>query len=231
MNYNVPVNNPLAGISISSINVNSLNMSHSNQPMQLRKVFGILKLNSDIILIQDVRISNRNLVSCKDDIERTLLNNVYGSYTAIWNSTKNKRGVGILVKNSILFSEEETVRDEEENLVISRVNINGKILILGSVYGPNNHDPEFFRFIEQAIVNLGNHPVILGGDWNLTPSNLPVALNPDCCDMAALPNSRHTEYFNNMCINLDLVEIYRFLHPALIDFTFVPRSAAAENRS
>jgi exonuclease III len=139
------IRNPLAGITISSINVNSLNMSHANQPMQLRKVFGILKLNADIFFIQDVRISNRNLVSAKDDLVRLFQNNVYGSYSLLLNSSKNKRGVGILINNNLncTFSEEDTRRDAEENILLAR--INRKTVILGSVYGPNNVCPNFFN--------------------------------------------------------------------------------------
>jgi exonuclease III len=140
MHHNM-VSNELSGIRVSSLNVNSLNMSHSNQPMQLRKIFGILKLKSDIILIPDVRISNRNLVNSKDDLVRIFQNNVYGSFTVILNSTKNKRGVAILINNNLPFSEEETARDVDD--VLSRLRINGKSFIIGSVYGPNNHDPDF----------------------------------------------------------------------------------------
>jgi exonuclease III len=203
MHHNM-VSNELSGIRVSSLNVNSLNMSHSNQPLQLRKIFGILKLKSDIILIQDVRISNRNLVNSKDDLVRIFQNNVYGSFTVILNSTKNKRGVAILINNNLSFSEEETVRDVDENIVLSRLRINGKSFIIGSVYGPNNHDQDFFNTLGNLITGLGNHPVIVGGDWNLTPSNLPVDLNPDCCDMGSLPNHRHTEYFNTLCTNLNV---------------------------
>jgi exonuclease III len=143
MQENLPQNG-LSGIKFSSLNVNSLNISHSNQPMQLRKLFGILKLKSDIIFSQDVRLSSRNLVSSKDDILRLLQNNVYGSYSAIFNSSKNKRGVGILINNNISFTEEQIVRDDSENILLSWIRINGNRFILGSVYGPNNHDPNFF---------------------------------------------------------------------------------------
>jgi exonuclease III len=136
MQENLPQNG-LSGIKFSSLNVNSLNISHSNQPMQLRKLFGILKLKSDIIF-------SRNLVSSKDDILRLLQNNVYGSYSAIFNSSKNKRGVGILINNNISFTEEQIVRDDSENILLSWIRINGNRFILGSVYGPNNHDPNFF---------------------------------------------------------------------------------------
>jgi hypothetical protein len=56
----------------------------------------------------------------------------------------------------------------------------------------------FFNVLENFAVELGNYPVIIGGDWNLTPSNLPVDLNLDCLEMAALPNLRHTDYFSTL---------------------------------
>jgi hypothetical protein len=131
------------GISISCLNVNSLNMSTSNKPAHLKKLFGILKLKSDIILMSDVRISNRNLVSSKNDITNVLRSNQYGSYNPFFNSSSNKRGVGILINNSLQFSVEEQKCDPEENYILLRASIKGKTYIVGAVYGPNNHDHNF----------------------------------------------------------------------------------------
>jgi hypothetical protein len=78
-------------------------MSSSGKYNQFHKIYGITKLRSDIILMSDTRLCNRNLVSAEDDIKKLFLNNPYGQYNAWFNSTQNKRGVGILIKKKSLF--------------------------------------------------------------------------------------------------------------------------------
>jgi hypothetical protein len=36
------------------------------------KIYGIAKLRSDVIFLSDVRMSNKNLISAKNDIEKLL---------------------------------------------------------------------------------------------------------------------------------------------------------------
>jgi exonuclease III len=220
-----------SGLSISCINANSLNMSSGNKPAQLRKLYGILKLRTDIICLSDVRISNKCLVSSENDIKKILLNNPYGPYHAIFNSTKNKRGVGILIHNNVAFSAEETVRDPEENYILVRLRIHEEVFIIGAVYGPNVTNENFFRNLEHDISRLGDHPVILSGDWNTTYSSLPVDINPDCFNMAQVPNLRHSILLEQMCSNLNLVDPLRALYPDLINFSYLPRAVNKENKS
>jgi exonuclease III len=224
-------NNGLAGLNMSCINVNSLNMSSTNKPAQLRKIFGILKLKSDVICLSDVRLSNRNMVSSRNDVISTMRNNIYGSYTAHFNSSSNKRGVGILYNNNITFSVEESRADPDENYLLHRCLVRGKRYIIGAVYGPNNHNHEFFLNLERDLISLGNHPRVLGGDWNLTVSDFPADINPDCFNMVNIPNSRHTNYFRELCNRLNLTDPFRYLHPTTRNYTFCPRHVAAENRS
>jgi exonuclease III len=206
-------------------------MASINKPAQMRKIYGILKLKSDFIMLSDVRISNRNMVSSYQELVSIFRNNQYGSYSTFFNSTKNKRGVGILINNSLTFSELARRDDPEENYLLLRIRIRGTTVIIGSVYGPNNYDNDFFNRLHHDIVSLGNYLVILAGDWNATYSSLPVEANPDCLNMANIPNLRHTEMIIDLCESLNLLEPYRSLQPYGKNFTFCPRTAGAINRS
>jgi exonuclease III len=225
------IQNSLNGLSLSCINANSLNMSSSNKPIQLKKIFGILKLRSDIILVADVRLSNCNLISSKNDVTAILRNNQYGSYTPVFNSTKNKRGVGIFFNNNLCYSVEESCLDPEENYIISRVKLKGMPFIFGAVYGPNSHDENFFVNLSRDLSRLGNHPIILGGDWNTVFSPLPSDSNPDCINMATIPNERHSRYLNNLCLTNSLTDPFRALFPNARDFSYVPRRTDRYSRS
>jgi hypothetical protein len=219
------------GLSFACINVNSLNMSQANKPAQLRKLYGVLKLKTDIIFISATRISNRNLVSSENDLISIFRNNQYGSYSTFFNSTSNKRGVGILISNKIFYSVSERVADPGENYLLLKLLIQGKQLVVGSIYGPNNTDYAFFENLDRDLSAFGNVPIIIGGDWNATYSNLPVDVNPDCINMASLPNRTHSDLINNMCVTLSISDPFRALNPVLSKFSYCPRAVGATNKS
>jgi hypothetical protein len=78
-------------------------MSAAGKNNQALKIYGITKLRTDVILLSDIRVRNRNLVSVEEDLKNMFLNNPYGQYNLWFNSTSNKRGVGILIKKNSLF--------------------------------------------------------------------------------------------------------------------------------
>jgi exonuclease III len=218
-------------ISVASINCNSLNMSNSGKYMQKNKIYGIAKLKTDIIFLSDVRISNRNRISGLNEISKIFQMNSYCQYNFLVNSTMNKRGTGILIKHDIPYSEHGRAADPEENFLLILAEIKGKKIILGSIYGPNDHNKDFFTRLSRAAFSLGQYPIILGGDWNCTVSQDPVNTNVDCLNMVALPNARHSLYLDELCQNLDLLDPYRGLFPNRKDYTYIPRSVLGENRS
>ena len=146
--------NSINNLSFASINCNSLNMSTINKSMQKNKLYGITKLRTDIIFISDIRLSNRNLGSNIEELKGNFLMNPYGAYKFFYNSSMNKRGTDILIKNDIAFLELQREADPEENFLLVRVALRGTTLILGSVYGPNDHNPGFLRKLDLSICKL-----------------------------------------------------------------------------
>ena len=228
---NEPFNENFPELSVSSVNCNSLNMSTSSKHNQIKKIYGITKLKSDVILLSDIRLCNRNLVSLSLDCEKVFRTNPYGSFTFHHQSSRSKRGVGILINNKITFSVLATEADPEDNFLLLRIILRGKTVILGSIYGPNDYNPDFFQRLRVALTNLGPWPVILGGDWNCTFSNEPIATNIDCLNMISVPNIRHSNLVADLCADFNLTDPYRLFYPARKDFSFIPRSAAQLNRS
>jgi exonuclease III len=221
-------------LSISCINCNSLNSSLGWNQNRNLKVNGITKLGSDIILLSDIRLGNKNLVSCADELKKLFSTNLYDSYDLYYNSTRSKRGVGMLIKKSLSIAVQDQRTDSEENFILLKTSVKGENLIIGSVYGPNNDDPRFFDKLKANINLLSNNtgtPVLLGGDWNCTYSVDPVEVNIDIYNMRALPNRGHSVILNQLCDELDLIDPFRLLHYNKIDFTYAPRSAALVNKS
>lgn len=86
----------LSGVKIASQNVNSLGLGSSKingkNDNFLIKINSILKLGNQIIMLQDIRVSN-NLKTLKD----YLAISKFGKFDSYINSSKNERGVGILI--------------------------------------------------------------------------------------------------------------------------------------
>jgi exonuclease III len=218
-------------MSFAAINCNLLNMSNSAKWNQSIKIYGITKLKTDVIFLSDVRLSNKNLVSAKDDISKQFLNNPYEQYQLYANSTKNKRGVGILIKHSLQAVVEDSYQDEDENILLLKVNIKGTVLVLISIYGPNNTDLAFFeRLSDQLNVN-SNLPVIMAGDWNCTFSTNPLISNPDCLNMKRVPNLTHSRKLSEICDTYNVTDPFRFFNSNSKDFTYVLRNDASTNKS
>jgi exonuclease III len=221
----------MLNITLSCINCNSLNVSSSGKFNQYLKIYGITKLRTDIIFLSDIRICGKNRVSFANEIQKTLTYNPYGSYKMYYNSSQNKRGVGILIKNTLNIAVSRQIADPDENFLLLDVDLAGSKYTLGSVYGPNNTNENFFDRLLNECRNLNNEKIVLAGDWNSTYSMDPVNNNIDCFKMGMAPNLRHSRLIRNICEELDLSDPYRQLYPNKKDFTYIPRATGATNRS
>ncbi len=211
------------GISIAAQNCNSLNVVSSIKNQDL-KISAITGYQSDIIFLSDVRFNGRDKIVC---------DKLSAWYSVIFNSTKNSRGVAILINRRLRHEILETLRDPQENILLLKVKINDSEIILGSVYGPNvdTNCGEFFEFLRQSLNNWPNIPRILGGDWNATMSNLPVNDNPDVAFMRDIPSRIRTAHVLELCEDADLSDPFRTLHPDSTDFTYNPSGELRKNRS
>jgi exonuclease III len=186
------------------------NSSHANQKI---KLYGITKLRTDVIFLSDVRISNKNLVSVKNEVSNVFLLNPYEKYQFYANSSMNKRGVGILIKYDLQAEIKAVHKDAEENILALYTTIKGTDLLLVSIYGPNNNNVDFFDFLRTICDRYRNTNIIIAGDWNCTYSTDPLAENIDCFNMKRLPNIAHSRLVSNLCDDFNLADPFRILHP------------------
>ena len=105
------VNNP-PPISFSSQNVNSLNLTGSKANLDV-KISSIKNLNTDVIFISDTRLVNCKGVSGEELVKTAIRDTKGKRYTPFFNSTKNSRGVGILLASEIDFVVNNTFKDQE----------------------------------------------------------------------------------------------------------------------
>jgi exonuclease III len=206
-------------------------MSSASSNVHIRKIYGIVKLKTDIIFLSDIRLCNKSGVADLTNLCNTLQINPYCSYKLIHNSRKNSRGVAILYKNSLNINIVQEERDEDDNFLLAKVVINEHTVILGLIYGPNNSDDRFFVRLNNSLASLGNFPIVLGGDWNTTFCSSPLAANIDVINMQNLPNPANSKSLNKLCRDFKLTDPYRILWPDRIDYTYIPRDVTKLNRS
>ena len=101
-------------------------MSEMASIHHLVKVYGIVKLKTDVVFLSDIRLCNARGISNSLKITNSFLTNPYCSYKFYYQSCSNKRGVGILIKqnlNLVILQEE---RDPDDNYLALRAMV-GKV--------------------------------------------------------------------------------------------------------
>jgi exonuclease III len=216
------VNTGLAGLSLCIQNCNSLNVtSVKNQDI---KVSAIVNYGTDIILLSDTRMNG------KDKILSEKFRLRYKMYV---NSSRNSRGVAVLINNNIHHEVLETVRDPQENYLLLRLVIREVELIIGAVYGPNLDAgcEVFYEGLQNQILTWPGLPVIIGGDWNATYSDLDVNENPDILFMRSVPSRLRSGMINDLCGALAVSDPFRIMNPDLREYTYNPSGTLRKNRS
>jgi exonuclease III len=228
---NLTMNPPAPLVSFLSINCNSLNMSSLGTDNHLLKIHGIASLNSDIIFLSDIRLCNSTGTSNLSAVNKSFRCNPYCAYRLIANSKMSKRGVGILIKNSISFSVLREFRDDDDNILGLCVDIDGKQIGLCAVYGPNKTDENFFVKLNDCIRTLDCANIVIAGDWNCTVSCLNDENNIDILNMRQPPNVRHSNLLKKFCEEFNLADPYRTKFPFKREYSYQPSDPSKKNRS
>jgi len=185
-------------------------------------------MKTDIIFVSDIRLNSQVQHAAINDIKKRFALKGYNFYH---NSTGASRGVGILISKKLNCSILNERRDLIGNFLILLVDIQGFEMVIGSIYGPNDENLDFFNDLEQTVQQLGDKPRILGGDWNLTWDNRAVNQNIDVLNMRDIPSKRKSDRIRILADDLDMTDPYRFFYPNRREYTYVPSAQAANNRS
>jgi exonuclease III len=225
------VNNPnYLDFDIKLLNCNSLNLCCSTENYDL-KMDAICNLDADIILLSDIRLGQMNNKSATHKINSTLLKSRLRNHQFLFNLSMNKRGVAILITKKIKTEIIEEFRDQNENILHIKANLNGAELVLGSIYGPNTTDREFYRNIDTFLNRHRNLPVVFGGDWNTTWDNSPADANIDILGMARTPNMVNGGLLRDLAERHGLTDPFRVLNPNKQSFSYKPFGNSRLNKS
>ncbi len=86
-------------------------------------------------------------------------------YDFIHNSKGSSRGVGILIKSCKLYVVHSKLMDYYDNYMLLDISLDNHRFVIGSIYGPNRDELEFFYNLKLDLRNLNpnSNPVVLGG--------------------------------------------------------------------
>jgi exonuclease III len=203
---------------VSAINVNTMNVSTigtRNSKIYL-KIEGITGKRPDIIFMSDVRAANR-----VKDIEELFRVTKNGNYVTYFNSSKSARGVGIAIRRKISHKVNQIRKDEtDENYILLDVEIKGKKLTLGSVYGPNENSVQFYRKLKREVNEMGN-PVIIGGDFNTILDQDGTENNLDRLGLGRVPNRTNSNFINDWIRKGTIIEPFRALYPEQREISYL----------
>jgi hypothetical protein len=197
-------------------NVCSLNISKPSKKTH-SKLISVTRSGADIIFLSDTRLNSDKQIAGINDIEKKLK---FLGYSFYHNSKIRSRGTAILISKRVDCTIVGTFCDVDCNMLLLKLAIGNSTIAIGSIYGPNDDDENFFSRLEDGIEGFNSNFVIVGGDWNATYDSHNNRTNIDTHNMAGIPSARRSLWLNRLCTRKALKDPYRYLYPDLKEFTF-----------
>jgi exonuclease III len=165
-------------------------------------------------------------------INNAILKSKLKDHAFYYHSSSNKRGVAMLIHKKLGLVPVSQYRDQSENALIVKFSVGGGgEVCLGSIYGPNSTDREFYNFIQNVLNENATVPIIMGGDWNTTWDNSHPPGNIDILKMARAPNNANGRLLRELANKFNLTDPFRALYPEKIAFTYSPFGTQRKNKS
>src|SRR3712207_4835765 len=128
------------------------------------------------------------------------------------NSKQKKAGVAILISGKVDFKIRQVKRDTEGQFIMIKGTLHQEEIMLINIYAPNTGAP---RFIKQILTDLKedvkNNTIILG-DLNTPFTSIDRSSRQKI--------NKEIVELNEKLKQLDLIDIYRSLHPEGAEYTF-----------
>ena len=208
---------PFHNLRIATLNLRSLNCSDLNPTSTFSKIEFLLNENMDIWFLTELKASCPNRVN--DILKYLTLHSKY-EYEIILNSSSASRGTGIMFKKSLCLNVVTIEKSIDENILRLSTTMNSLPLTFICVYAPSNANEEFFSALRNIVNSVGNNNVIVGGDWNCTPSPLPPQFNIDLESHPSPCNQTGSNFISNIMESNNLIDPFRHLFGDKKGFSF-----------
>ena len=128
------------------------------------------------------------------------------------NGNQKNAGVAILISDKIHFKIKTITRDKEEHYIMIKGSIQQEDITIVNIYAPNIGAPQYIGQMLTAIKGEVDSNTVIVGDFN-TP------LSP--MDRASkMKINKETQALNDILNKMDLIVIFRTLHPKTTEYTF-----------
>uniref|UniRef100_F7DWS3 RNA-directed DNA polymerase n=1 Tax=Equus caballus TaxID=9796 RepID=F7DWS3_HORSE len=185
--------------SIITLNVNGL-----NSPIKSHRVAKWIKeQDPTICCLQETHLSPKDKHRLRVKGWRTILQA---------NSKEKKAGVAILISDQVDFKIRQVKRDTEGQYIMIKGTLHQEEISLINIYAPNTGAP---RFIKQLLTDLkedAKNNTIIVGDLNTPLTSMDRSSRQKI--------NKEIVELNEKLTQLDLIDIYRSLHPKRAEYTF-----------
>jgi exonuclease III len=186
---------------VASWNVNGL-----NNPVKRSRVMAKMRREKpQIIFLQETHLS-------KDEHEKLkqfgYKNTFYSSF-----KTGHKRGVAVLLHNSLNFELVKEIRDSEGRYILVQGRIENNMTTLISVYLPPQSDPKLMKTVLELIASESQGTLICAGDFN-------TVINREDTSNNKRTVSPQNKILRKGLEEIGLLDVWRELHPTDRDYTY-----------
>lgn len=198
-------------IGIMSWNVNGL----GDVVKRKRVMMKLKKERNQIYFLQETHMTKEEHVKLKKFGYRNV-------YFSSFNGGR-KRGVIILISNTVTFEFEREIKDKEGRYIIVLGRLDSEPVTLVNIYAPPESDRSFYTNMFNTLATVLSGVLIMGGDTN-------VVLNEkkDCTSLNR--SKKHiAKCMNTTLQEMGLVDIWRNMHPEEKGYTH--HSAAHKTHS
>ena len=142
-----------------------------------------------------------------------------------------------MIKKSLNFKVFKSYHSLCENVLLLDLHINEFRFSLVCTYGTIEKDNmNFYISLKEKIKSINNICFILGGDLNAIPtlndtSLCPNSGNLDTICMSSLPNVNHCRNLVDWINEGFAIDLFRFIHPNKLEFSYIPYDKTKKNRS
>ena len=189
-------------IKITSLNVNGL-----NNPIKRKKI--VLKMKregGDVMFLQETHLSKEE----HKKLERLANARVY---SASFHSAR--RGVAILIKNSIPLHCEKTIVDKEGRYVLVKGRIDHAEITLLNIHRPPEQGTDLISKIIDMIILEAKGTLVMGGDLNLVMNT-----ELDCQHNVKHKAEKTSQILKRAECEIGLIDVWRKLNPNKKDYTY-----------
>ena len=190
-------------IKIASVNVRGLGGQHKRRDV----LHYMRNLNFDIIFMQDTHLTPEKIPYFDSLWKGSAYHCCY---------THNSRGTTILINRNVGHEVLFEVRCNEGNYMIIGCRIGTDTYVMGSIYGPNRDNPDFYQKLDECLDNTDCDHVIIGGDFNFV-----LDAEKDCYGYARENNCNAKNVFTNICAKHSLVDAWRLRNTDKTKFTWM----------